>query len=177
MLATLTAATPPQPATWTLTLTPNTITFSALASLALAAVFDYFGIGPAHIADRVAAGFAVAGFSHLTFDGAGSVNKVALKWMMVNAQWAAFTSSMIGLVSLALLVGMFLPENDNLGRFTRQQFRRRKSSARFNYNVWVWPLLVSAFPMSSGLIALITRPLIALVVAAFTQLTKLLIGY
>jgi hypothetical protein len=168
IIAALTAATPTPTASapewaWDWTVAPTAAVMSGIAAITAAGILDFFGIGPDHWCDRAAAVLVMTGTAHLMIFGPGQTNIVLLQWLHMHALWAAFVTDMIGVVALLMLIGAILPDKlkPKAGRICRFKFARKKKDARFNPKVWFIPGLVGAFPFTSGLIGLVTYPILA----------------
>jgi hypothetical protein len=152
---------------------------SGCAALALATVFDYFGIGPDHWCDRIAAILVMTGLSQLLVFSPGQTNIILLQQLHMHALWAALVTDLIGLIALAFLAGSLLPKKwkNKAGRLTRFELKRKTANARWNPKVWILPAFVGAFPMTSGLVGAVTYPVIALLCNAGSAATYFLVGY
>jgi hypothetical protein len=180
LLLGITAAPAPEPSwQWDWSVPPSAAVMSGCACLALAAVFDYFGIGPDHWCDRIAAVLVMSGLSQLLVFGPGRTNILLLQQLHLHTVWAALVTDLIGLIALALLFGSLMPKKlkPKIGRITRFDLKRKTANARFNPKVWVLPGFVGAFPMTSGVIGAVTYPVIALLCNAGSAATFFLVGY
>lgn len=184
IIAALTAATPTPAASapewaWDWTVPPSAAVISGIAALALAGVFDYFGVGPDAWCDRIAAVLVMTGLSQLLVLGPGKTNIILLQHLHMHLVWAALITDLVGLIALAFLAGSLLPQKwgKKAGRITRFKLDRKKKDARFNPRVWVLPGFVGAFPMTSGLIGLVTYPVLAALCNAGSYATYFLVGY
>jgi len=164
---------------WDWTVPPSAAVMSGCAALALATVFDYFGIGPDHWCDRIAAILVMTGLSQLLVFSPGQTNIILLQQLHMHALWAALVTDLIGLIALAFLAGSLLPKKwkNKAGRLTRFELKRKTANARWNPKVWILPAFVGAFPMTSGLVGAVTYPVIALLCNAGSAATYFLVGY
>jgi hypothetical protein len=180
LLLGITAAPAPEPSwQWDWTVPPSAAVMSGCAALALAAVFDFFGVGPDHWCDRIAAILVMTGLSQLLVFGPGRTNVLLLQQLHMHAVWAALVTDLIGLIALAFLAGALIPKKwkAKAGRIARFELKRKNQNARFNPKVWVLPGFVGAFPMTSGFIGAVTYPVLALLCNAGSAVTHFMVGY